>query len=95
MEKLSKARDEYARSRQQRLDYINKTLRDQRHADQTFTDLEAAMQRYHELTGNRFTPLKEPKLSDFYNPSRQQKDTEIALVIGGMTLVGILAYKYS
>lgn len=95
MEQLSKARDEYARSRQQRLDYINKTLRDQRHAKQTFTDLEAAMQRYYEVTGNHFTPLKEPKLSDFYNPSRQQKDTEIALVIGGMTLVGIFAYKYS
>jgi len=95
MEQLSKARDEYARSRQQRLDYINKTLRDQRHAEQTFTDLETAMQRYHEVTGNHFTPLKEPKLSDFYNPSKKQKDTEIALVIGGMTLVGILAYKYS
>ena len=95
MEQLSKARDEYARSRQQRLDYINKTLRDQRHAEQTFTDLEAAMERYHEVTGNHFTPLKEPKLSDLYNPSRQQKDTEIALVIGGMALVGILAYKYS
>ena len=95
MEQLSKARGEYARSRQQRLDYINKTLRDQRHAEQTFTDLEIAMQRYHEMTGNHFTPLKEPKLSDFYNPSKKQKDTEIALVIGGMTLVGILAYKYS
>ena len=46
------------------------------------------MQRYHEVTGNHFTPLKEPKLSDFYNPSRQQKDSEIALGIG-MTLVGI------
>ena len=28
MEQLSKARNEYARERQQRLDYINKTLRD-------------------------------------------------------------------
>ena len=28
MEQLSKARDEYLRQRQQRLDYINKTLRD-------------------------------------------------------------------
>ena len=94
MEQLSKAKDEYVRSRQQRLDYINKTLHDQRHAEQTFTDLGAAMQRYHEVTGNHFTPLKKPELSNFYNPSRQQKDTEIALVIGGMTLVGIFAYKY-
>ena len=95
MEKLSKARDEFNRQRLQRLDFINKTLRDQHHAEQTFTDLGAAMRRYHEVTGNYFTPLKEPKLSDFYNPSRQQKDGEIAFIIGGMTLIGIFAYKYS
>lgn len=95
MEKLTKARDEFNRQRQQRLDFINKTLRDQHHAKQTFTDLGAAMQRYYEVTGNYFTPLKEPKLSDFYNPPRQHKNGEIAFIIGGMTIVGALAYKYS
>ena len=96
IEQLSKARDEYLRQRQQRLDYINKTLRDQHHAEQTFSDLELAMQRYHEVTGNQLPPLRDPpKLSDFYNPLRYQKDAEIALVIGGMTLAGILVYKYS
>ena len=95
MEQLSRARDEYSRQRQQRLDYINKTLRDQRHADQTFSDLGIAMQKYHEVTGNQLPPLREPKLSDFYNPSRQHKDNELLLVVGGMTIVGLLAYKYS
>ena len=41
------------------------------------------------------TAEREPKLSDFYNPSRQRKDTEIALVVGGMAVVGFLAYKFS
>ena len=96
MEQLTKARDEFNRQRQQRLDFINKTLRDQRHAEQTFSDLGAAMQRYYEVTGNRLPPLrKEPILSDFYNPSRKQKDGEIAFVIGGMAIAGLLAYKYS
>ena len=93
MEQLSQARDEYSRQRQQRLDYINKTLRDQRHADQTFSDLGIAMQKYHEVTGNQLPPLREPTLSDFYNPSRQHKDNELLLVVGGMTIVGLLVYK--
>ena len=71
IEQLSKARDEYLRQRQQRLDYINKTLRDQHHAEQTFSDLELAMQEYYKITGNQVSSLKgPPKLSDFYNPSR-------------------------
>ena len=53
------------------------------------------MQEYHEVTGNQLPPLKGPRLSDFYNPSRQRKDTEIALVVGGITVVGALAYKFS
>ena len=94
MERLSKARDEYNRQRQQRLDFINKTLRDQRHAMQIFSDLGAAMQQYQDVTGNQLPLLREPVLSDFYNPSRQHKDGEIAFIIGGMTLVGVLAYIY-
>ena len=96
MEKLSEAREEYDKERQQRLDFISKTMREQRHAKQTFSDLEEAMREYHEVTHQHLPPLwDEPKLSDFYNPSRQRKDAEIALVVGGMAVVGLLAYKLS
>ena len=96
MEQLSKARESYNRERQQRLDLINKTLSDQRHAKQTFSDLNSAMREYYRVTGNQLPALRAPpKLSDFYNPSRQRKDAEIALVVGGMTVVGLLAYKFS
>ena len=94
MEQLSKAREEYSQERQQRLDYLNKTISQQKHAEQTFGDLGIAMQEYYKVTGQQLSPLRdEPKLSDFYNPSRQRKDAEIALVVGGMTVVGLLVYK--
>ena len=94
MEQLSKAREKYSEERQQRLDYLNKTISQQRHARQTFSDLGVAMREYSEVT-SQLPPLREePKLSDFYNPSRQRKDAEIALVIGGMSVVGLLVYKF-
>ena len=95
IERLNKAREDWSRDRQERLDLINKTLSDQRHAKQTFSDLGIAMREYHEVTGQSLPLRAEPKLNDFYNPSRQRKDAEIALVVGGMTLVGFLAYKLS
>ena len=95
MERYAKARDEYQRKRQQRLDYINKSLKQQRHAEQTFNDLGVAMQQYYEITGKHLPALRAPpKFSDYYNPSEQQKDIEIASIIGAMTLLGVLTYKY-
>ena len=94
MERLSKAREDWNRDRQERLDMINKTLSDQRHAKQTFSDLRIAMREYNKVTGQQLSPLRDPpKLADFYNLSRRQKDAEIALVVGGMAVVGLLVYK--
>ena len=94
VERLSKAREEYSKERQQRLDYLNKTISQQKHAERTFGDLNAAMREYNKVTGQQLPPLRdEPKLSDFYNPSRQRKDAELALVVGGMAVVGILVYS--
>ena len=96
VERLSKAREEYSQERQQRLDLINKTIRGQKHAEQTFGDLGIAMREYNKVTGRQLPPLRdEPKLSDFYNPSRHRKDAEIALVVGGMAVVGFLVYEFS
>ena len=94
MEQLSKAREVYFQERQERLSYLNKTIQQRKHAEQTFSDLGVAMQQYHEVTGHQLSPLRDPpKLSDFYNPSRQQKDGEIAFIIGGMALIGVIAYN--
>ena len=63
MEQLSKAREDWNRDRQERLDLINKTLSDQRHAKQTFSDLGVAMREYNKVTSQSLSPLRaEPKL---------------------------------
>ena len=96
MEQFTRDREEYSRKRQQRFDYINKTLRQQKHAEQTFSDLDKAGKLYYEVTGNRLLPLKEPKFSDYYNPSTKQKNGELVFVIAGMSALalGVLAYKF-
>ena len=94
MEQLAFARDEYSKDREQRLAYMNKTIKQQRHAEQTFDDLGVAMRQYAEVTGHQLSPLRAPpKLSDFYIPSQKQKGGEIVFIIGGMVIVSIIAYK--
>ena len=92
MEKIAKERDEYNKQERQRLNFINTTLRDQHHAEKTFSDVEEAMEEYHRVTGKQLPPLRKPVLS--YNPSREYKDGEITFTIGGMTLLGFLVYRY-
>ena len=96
MEQFTRDREEYSRRRQERFDYINKTLRQQKHAEQTFSDLDKAGRLYYEVTGNQLPPLKEPKFIDYYNPSTKQKDGELIFVIAGMSALalGVLAYKF-
>jgi len=75
MEQLSKARTEYSRDRQQRLDFINQWIQQQRHAERTFSDLGAAMEEYTKVTGRNLPKLRDPpELADFYVPSEEQKD---------------------
>ena len=96
MEQFTQDRKEYSRRRQERFDYINKTLRQEKHAEQTFSDLDKAGRLYFKVTGNQLPPLREPKFSDYYNPSKKQKDGEIvfvALGVGAIAL-GVLAYKF-
>lgn len=93
MEKVARAREKWSEERQQRLDYLSKRIAERKHAARTFANLEAAEEEYYKVTGRRLSPLRdEPKLSDFYNPSRQKKDAEIVLAAAGMTIVGLLAY---
>ena len=44
---------EWARKRQERLDYINNQIMKQRKAEKRFADLNSAMQQYFIVTGRR------------------------------------------
>ncbi|CAC5375343.1 unnamed protein product [Mytilus coruscus] len=94
IEKLEKAQSEWNKKRIQRLDFINEQLQKEHHAEHTFEDVDQAMKQYYYITSKQLTPLSpKPKLSDFYTPSEDQKNREIAFVVGGMVLTGFIVWK--
>lgn len=96
MEQLSAAQAEWSKRRIQRLDFINEQLKKERHAVQTFDDVDQAMKEYYYITGKELNELPpKPTLSDFYTPSEDQKDREIAFIVLGMTATGFIAWKLS
>ncbi|CAC5368454.1 unnamed protein product [Mytilus coruscus] len=94
IEKLEKAQADWNKRRTQRLDFINEQLQKEHHAEHTFEDVDQAMKQYYYITSKQLTPLSpKPKLSDFYTPSEDQKNREIAFVVGGMVLTGFVVWK--
>ena len=93
VEQLNEAQAKWSNRRTERLDWINKKLREQNQAVQDFQSAEAAWREYTRVTGEILDPLEpEPQLSDFYTPSSAQKDREISFVIGGMVVTGLVTY---
>ncbi|KAK3774261.1 hypothetical protein RRG08_050766 [Elysia crispata] len=93
VEQLNAAQAQWSNRRTERLDWINKKLREQYQAVQDFQSAEAAWREYTRVTGEILDPLEpEPQLSDFYTPSSAQKDREISFVIGGMVVTGLVTY---
>ena len=86
IEQHKAARDEWSRKRIERLDWINEEMRRQGHAVSTFRDVDDAIRQYNLVvgSGSRIAPEPEPKLSVFYEPSPEQRDSEIAFAILGL-----------
>jgi len=93
IEKLEAAQAEYSKERTQRLDFINEQLKKEHHAVQTFDDVDQAMKQYYYITKDLPALPEKPTLSNFYTPSEDQKNREIAFVVGGMALTGFVAWK--
>ena len=96
MEKLTRDRDEWAQKRTERIDFINETLKKEGHASQVFHDVNEAMKEYYLVTGKQdLEELEpEPKLSDYYTPSSDQKTRELVFVAIGLGATGLLVYKF-
>ena len=95
IEQLQKAQIEWAQKRQERIDFINKQLRLERKVETKFTELNDAMREYHEVLGHELPPLpQEPVLSDFYTPSDEQHNRELALVALSMIGIGGVLYYF-
>ena len=95
IEQLLKAQIEWVQKRQQGIDFINKQLRLEHQASTKFTELNDAMREYHEVFGRELPPLpQEPVLSDYYTPSNDQHDRELAFVALSMTGIGGVLYYF-
>ena len=81
IEDLQRAQIEWARKRQEQLNYINSQIMKQCKAEKRFADLNSAMQQYFVVTGRQLEPLP-PKqvLSDFYVPSEDHHNVNSHLL---------------
>ena len=62
-------------------------------AEKRFMDLNSAMQQYFIVTGRQLEPLRpKPVLSDFYVPSEDHHNCELAFIT--LSMVGIGAFLW-
>ena len=96
LEQLQAAQVDWSRKRTERLDWINEEMRRQGHAVRTFRDADEAIRQYNFVvdanSSSRIALEPKPKLSDFYQPSPEQRDREIAFVILGLGATSFAAY---
>ena len=90
---MQRAQIEWAKRRQERLDYINSQIVKERKAEERFTDLHSAMQQYFLVTGRQLEPLPpKPVLFDFYVPSEDHHNRGLAFVT--LSMIGIGAFLW-
>ena len=95
-ERKRHAQIEWAKKRQERLDYINNQIIKEHKAEKRFTDLNSAMQEYFIVTGRQLEPLpSKPVLSDFYVPSEDHRNCELAFITLSMIGIGGAFLWYS
>ena len=78
---MQRAQIEWAKKRQEQLDYINNQIIKECKAEKRFTDLNSAMHQYFLVTVRQLKPLPpKPILSDFYVPSEDHHSHELAII---------------
>ena len=96
IEQLQAAQAAWSKKRTQRLDWINAEMQREKHAVETFQDVDYAMREYAKIfpQGTKLGVEPMPQLSDFYTPSDDQQEYETAFIIAGTAGLGLLVYKF-
>ena len=86
----------YEKKRQQFLDWIETQRENKDQAEHNLEDTDNALKLYNEAhPDSRFVgDLEEPRFSDYFRPSPDQKSYEMVFVSSGMLLVGYLGSKF-
>ena len=90
---MQRAQTEWAKERQERLDYINNEIVKEHKAEKRFTDLNSAMQQYFLVTGRQLELLPpKPVLSNFYVPSEDHHNREVTFIT--LSMIGIVGFLW-
>ena len=93
IEDMQQAQLLWAKKRQERYDYINDEIVKEHKAEKRFTDLNSAMEQYFIVTGRQLEPLPpKPILSDFYVPSEDHHNRELAFITISMVGIGVFLW---
>jgi len=85
----------YTRDRTQLLDWIATNAQTKEQAKQNMTNTDHAFKLYSLAhPDEQMVPPKEPNFSDFYQPSEQQKNSELAFVGAGALALGYAAFRF-
>jgi len=89
------AQARYSQERTKLLDWIETNRENKAQANQNFTNTDYAFKLYNQAHPERKMTLpKEPKFSDFYQPSEAQKQGEILFVDGSVLVLGYAAFRF-
>jgi len=95
LEAYEAAQARYAHERTKLLDWIAINREKKELAKQNFTNTDYAFKLYNQTHPDRkMTLLKEPKFSDFYQPSEAQKQGEHLFVGGSALALGYAAFRF-
>jgi len=89
------AQARYSQQRTKLLDWIETNWENKELAKQNFTNTDYAFKLYNQAHPDRKMTLpKEPKFSDFYQPSNAQKQGELLFVGGSALALGFVAFRF-
>ena len=92
-EDLQRAQIEWAKKKQERLDFINNQIVKECKAEKRLMDLNSAMKQYFVVIGRQLEPLPtKPALSDFYVPSEDHHNRELAFITLSMIGIGVFLW---
>ena len=95
LEAYQAAYAKYTRDRTKLLDWIETNAQIKAEAKQNFTNTDFAFKLYNQAHPDEpMEPQKEPKFSDFYQPSEQPKNGELIFVGAGALALGYAAFRF-
>ena len=95
LEAYQAAYAKYMRDHTRLLDWIATNAQIKEQTKQNFTNTDFAFKLYNKVhPEERMVPPKEPKFSDFYVPSEQQKQGELVFLGAGALALGYVAFWF-